>query len=95
VGLDGADVTPYFGLQGYIAATADELALIELKMGWRNLKIKSVCARVPRSDVASVELAYDLQHGGLARKFVAELKRGGTVVVQGATASGSRELPPQ
>ncbi len=50
------DQTPPFGLNGYLAVTDHELALIGLRMGWRNLRIDHVVTRIPRRAVASVEL---------------------------------------
>jgi hypothetical protein len=49
--------TPDFGQVGYLAVTADELALVRGKIGAIKPKIRDeVLARRPRSDVQSVEL---------------------------------------
>jgi len=48
---------PDFGRLAYLAVTADELALVELKLkGQVGLELKQVIARIPRSELASAEL---------------------------------------
>jgi hypothetical protein len=47
--------TPDFGRLAWLAVTADEVALVELK-GSVTLKLKDVIARVPRSEVAAAEV---------------------------------------
>ena len=48
---------PDFGVIGYVAVTADEVAIVKGKQGLMKPKIGSdVIARAPRSEVASVEL---------------------------------------
>lgn len=49
--------TPNFGRLAYLAVTADELALIELKQkGMAGLELAEVLVRIPRSEIASAEL---------------------------------------
>lgn len=49
--------TPQFGRLAWLAVTANELALVELKQdGLVGLRLEDVIERVPRSDVASAEL---------------------------------------
>jgi len=50
-----ASTAPKFGRLAYLAVTADELALVELK-GAVGLELNQVIARIPRSEVASAEL---------------------------------------
>jgi len=53
-GYEGA---PEFGTIGYVAVTADEIAIVKGKTGLFKPKVGSdVIARSPRSDIASVEL---------------------------------------
>jgi hypothetical protein len=48
---------PSFGTIGYVAVTADEVAIVRGKTGLMKPKVGAeVVARVPRSEVASVEL---------------------------------------
>ncbi len=48
---------PDFGVIGYVAVTADEVAIVKGKQGLMKPKIGSdVIARAPRSEVAAVEL---------------------------------------
>jgi hypothetical protein len=48
---------PSFGRVGYLAASEDEVALVKTKTGALKMKITDeILARVPRSEVASVEL---------------------------------------
>jgi hypothetical protein len=47
--------TPEFGRLAWLAVTADEVALVELK-GSVTLKLKDVIARVPRSEVVGAEV---------------------------------------
>jgi hypothetical protein len=47
--------TPDFGRLAWLAVTADEVALVELK-GSLTLKLNEVIARAPRSEVAAAEL---------------------------------------
>jgi hypothetical protein len=52
-----ASSAPDFGRIAYLAVTADELALIELKQKSAvTLELREVIARIPRSEVASAEL---------------------------------------
>ena len=52
--FDGA---PSFGTVGYVAVSADEVAIVQAKKGAFKPKVGSeVIARAPRSEVASVEL---------------------------------------
>jgi hypothetical protein len=54
---DAASSAPKFGRLAYLAATAEELALIELKTkGAVHLELGETIARVPRTEVASAEL---------------------------------------
>ena len=48
--------TPKFGRLAYLAVTADELALIEVKSKVVGTYLDEVIVRVPRSELASVEL---------------------------------------
>src|ERR1017187_10995224 len=48
--------TPGFGRLAYLAVTADELALIEVKAKVVTTYLDEVIVRVPRSELASVEL---------------------------------------
>jgi hypothetical protein len=68
--------TPRFKL-AYIAVTADELALIRLKAGLASTKIDEVLMRVPRSEVASVELG-----GGFSSALTVELRDGSTWLLE-------------
>jgi hypothetical protein len=53
----GAPEVPDFGRAAYLAASADELALVKTKSGMLKMKITDeALARVPRSDIASCEL---------------------------------------
>ncbi|HUJ35068.1 MAG TPA: hypothetical protein VLW51_07655 [Solirubrobacteraceae bacterium] len=53
---DAADL-PSFGRVGYLAVSEDEVALVKTKTGALKMKITDeILARVPRSEVASVEL---------------------------------------
>jgi hypothetical protein len=48
---------PTFGTVGYVAVTADELAIVRGKTGLMKPKVgEEVIARVPRTEVASAEL---------------------------------------
>lgn len=47
--------TPAVGRSAFLAATADELALVGIKQGSMTGKLGEVVARVPRADVASVD----------------------------------------
>jgi hypothetical protein len=49
-------VAPKFGKMALLVATAEEVALVELKPKLVSVSCGEVLARVPRSDVASVEL---------------------------------------
>lgn len=50
-------VTPKFGRLAYLAVTAQEVALVEMKLkGMVGLELHDVIVRVPRSEVASAEL---------------------------------------
>lgn len=50
-------VTPKFGRLAYLAVTASEVALVEMKLkGMVGLELRDVIVRVPRSEVASAEL---------------------------------------
>ena len=52
--FDGA---PAFGTVGYVAVTTEEVAIVEGKTGMMKPKVgEKVIARMPRSQVASVEL---------------------------------------
>jgi hypothetical protein len=56
-GMGGAKETPAFGNLGYVAVTADELAIVKGKSGLFKPKVGTeVIARAPRGEVASVEL---------------------------------------
>jgi hypothetical protein len=48
--------TPKFGRLAYLVVTADELALIEVKSKVVTAYLDEVIARLPRSEVAAVEL---------------------------------------
>src|SRR5207302_8948183 len=53
----GAVELPKFGRVGYVAATADEIALVKTKSGLLKMKLTDqVLARAPRSEIESVEL---------------------------------------
>jgi hypothetical protein len=53
----GAPEVPNFGRVAYVAASADELALVKTKSGAFKMKVTDeVLASVPRSDIASVAL---------------------------------------
>ena len=54
----GAPEVPNFGRVAYVAASDSELALVKTKSGAFSMKLTDeVLARVPRSDIASSELA--------------------------------------
>lgn len=63
--------TPRFKL-AYIALTADELALVKLKPGLVSTKMDEVMLRVPRAEVASVEMG-----GGFSSALTVTLNDGG------------------
>lgn len=48
--------TPKFGRIAYLTVTADELALIDVRSKVVTVYLDEIIARVPRSEVASVEL---------------------------------------
>jgi hypothetical protein len=53
----GAPEVPEFGRVAYVAASADQLALVKTKSGMLKMKLTDeALARVPRSDIASSEL---------------------------------------
>jgi hypothetical protein len=53
----GAPDVPNFGRVAYVAASADEIAIVTTKSGMLKMKISDeVLARVPRSEIASAEL---------------------------------------
>jgi hypothetical protein len=47
--------TPQFGRLGYLAVTAEEVALLKTKSGLVSVTPSEVLVRVPRSEVASVD----------------------------------------
>jgi hypothetical protein len=47
---------PKFGRLAYLAATADEIVLLKVKMGLIRVRPNEVLVRVPRDQVAAVEL---------------------------------------
>jgi hypothetical protein len=55
-GFSSESSAPKFGKMAFLVATADEVALVELKPKLVTVGIGEVLARVQRSDVASVEL---------------------------------------
>jgi hypothetical protein len=58
-----AAATPQFGPVGFLALTANELALMTTKLKQpASTKLEGVVARVPREDVVSVELAGGWPH---------------------------------
>jgi hypothetical protein len=67
---------PNFKL-AYIALTADELALVKLKTGLVGTKLGEVMLRVPRSDVASVEMG-----GGFSSALTVTLRDGDTWLLE-------------
>jgi hypothetical protein len=53
----GQEGTPDFGRVGFLAASAEELALVKTKSGLLKMKVtEEVLARAPRSQIASAEL---------------------------------------
>ena len=53
----GAPDVPDFGRVAYVAASADEIAIVKTKSGMLKMKVSDeVLARVPRSEIASAEL---------------------------------------
>jgi hypothetical protein len=53
----GAPQVPNFGRVGYVAASADDVALVKTKTGAFKMKVTDeVLASVPRSEIASSEL---------------------------------------
>jgi hypothetical protein len=68
--------TPSFKL-AYIALTADELALVKLKTGLVGTKLGEVMLRVPRADVASVEMG-----GGFSSALTVTLREGDTWLLE-------------
>lgn len=53
----GAAEVPNFGRVAYVAASADEIALVKTKSGMLKMKLTDeALARVPRSEIASSEL---------------------------------------
>jgi hypothetical protein len=79
-GSQQADVsqTPFFGRNGLLAVTAEELVLIKLKSGLVTLKPDIVVARVPRADVVSAEIS----GGGVAPGLTVSLRTGVTWFVE-------------
>ena len=71
-----ASDTPSFKL-AYLALTADELALVRLKAGLVSTKLGEVLLRVPRSDVASVEMG-----GGFSSALTVTLRDGGSWLLE-------------
>jgi hypothetical protein len=51
----GAPGLPDFGRVGYLAVSATEIALVKTKYGWKMTPTDEALARVPRSELASVE----------------------------------------
>jgi hypothetical protein len=51
-----APTTPDFGGHGFLALTADDIALLTIKQGLLTAKPAVVLARVPRADIAGVTL---------------------------------------
>lgn len=53
----GAAAVPDFGRVAYVAASADEIAIVKATSGMLKMKVSGeVLARVPRSEIASAEL---------------------------------------
>jgi hypothetical protein len=53
----GAQDVPDFGRVAYVAASADEIAIVKTKSGMLKMKISNeVLVRVPRSEIAAAEL---------------------------------------
>ena len=53
----GAPDVPSFGRVGYLTASADDIALVKTKSGAMKMKITDeVLARVPRTEIVSMEL---------------------------------------
>jgi hypothetical protein len=70
--LLGAEGAPPFGTLGYVAATASELAIVKGKSGLLKPSVSSeVIARVPREQIASVELDRHMLTAGLKIVFAA------------------------
>ena len=62
--------TPAFGQVGYLAVTADEVALVRAKVGALKPKIKDeVLERRPRSDVQNLEFDKGTLKGALKIQF--------------------------
>jgi hypothetical protein len=84
-GGERTDRTPEFGRIGYLAATAEEVALVRGKSGLMRPKVGSeILARVPRSQVSAVtldrgalkaELRIEFADGGLWRFEVPKINR--------------------
>jgi len=71
----GAGEVPNFGRVGYVAVTADEVALVKTETGMLKMKIgDEVLARSPRADIASAEL----DKGGLLSHLRIEFTNGVT-----------------
>lgn len=62
--------TPTFGRFGYLVATDDDVALIKAKQGLVGLKLVQVVVRVPRDEVASIELGSGVTTSPLTVSFV-------------------------
>jgi hypothetical protein len=69
--------TPAFGRNALLAITADDVALIKLKSGMVTLKLDEVVARIPRTEVVSVELG-----GGVAPGLTIGFRNGATWKVE-------------
>lgn len=83
--------TPNFGSFGYLAVSATELVLMKAKQGLASMKLTDeVVARVPRGEVASVELG----EGKLVAPFTVHFVDGGTwdLEVARARRHGAEEL---
>jgi hypothetical protein len=46
---------PEFGRHGYVAVSETEIALLKTKFGWKMTPTEEVLARVPRSELSSVD----------------------------------------
>ena len=68
----GAPEVPDFGRVGYLAVSASDVALVKTKAGWKMTPTDEVPARVPRTDVASSELA----EGRLLSRLTIEFSNG-------------------
>jgi hypothetical protein len=66
----GAPELPSFGRVGYVAVSADEVALLKTRTGWKMHPTDEVLARAPRSELASAELDEGRMLSHLRLRFI-------------------------